>query len=65
MSTAIKEIRVNRGLNQDQLSALSGVPRICIARYESGKYYPSMENALKLAEALGVTLDELIGKKAG
>lgn len=65
MKTAFREIRLKRGLTQDQLSALSRVPRICICRYESGKYYPSISNAMKLAKALDVTVDELIGKKAG
>ena len=61
----IRDIRVKRGLTQDQLAALSHVPRICISRYESGKYYPSLSNAMKLAKALDVSIDELIGRKAG
>ena len=61
----IRDIRVKRGLTQDQLAALSRVPRICISRYESGKYYPSLSNAMKLAKALDVSIDELIGRKAG
>lgn len=64
MKTAFKEIRQKRGLTQEQLAAISKVPRICICRYESGKYFPSFSNAVKLAKALGVTVDELI-KKAG
>lgn len=66
MKTAIKQIREERGLTQDQLASLSRVPRICISRYENGKYYPSIENALKLAGALNVPLEALlIDKKAG
>jgi len=65
MRTVIREIRQERGLTQDQLAELSRVPRICISRYESGKYYPSLSNAMKLAKVLNVTVDELIGKKAG
>lgn len=64
MRTAIKEIRIERGLTQEQLAALSSVPRICISRYESGKYYPSMQNAVKLARALSVPVDALL-QKAG
>lgn len=65
METAFKKLRQKQGLTQDQLSALANVPRICISRYESGKYFPSISNAMKLAKALGVTVDELIGKKVG
>lgn len=65
MRTVIREIRQERGLTQDQLAELSRVPRICISRYESGKYYPSLSNAMKLAKVLGVSVEDLIGKKAG
>ena len=64
MRTTIKEIRIERGLTQEQLAALSSVPRICISRYESGKYYPSMQNAVKLARALSIPVDALL-QKAG
>ena len=64
MRTTIKKIRLERGLTQEQLAALSSVPRICISRYESGKYYPSMQNAVKLARALSVPVDALL-QKAG
>ena len=65
MGKQFREIRLARGLTQYQLAELSGVPRICICRYESGKYFPSISNAMKLAKALDVSIDELIGKKAG
>jgi DNA-binding XRE family transcriptional regulator len=65
MRTVIREIRQERGLTQDQLAELSRVPRICISRYESGKYYPSLSNAMKLAKVLNVSVEDLIGKKAG
>jgi DNA-binding XRE family transcriptional regulator len=65
MRTVIREIRHERGLTQDQLAELAKVPRICICRYESGKYYPSLSNAVKLAKVLNVSIEELIGKKAG
>ena len=48
-------------MTQKRLSEVAGVPRICINRYENGIYRPNMENARKLATALGVTIDELLG----
>jgi putative transcriptional regulator len=65
MRTTIKEIRQRLGLTQDRLSELSKVPRICISRYESGKYFPSLSNAMKLAKVLNVSVEELIEKKVG
>ena len=58
----LKVIRKQKGMTQEALSAFSGVNRVSIAKYETGKSDPSLETAVKLANALGVTVDELIGK---
>lgn len=63
METNLRTLRRKRGLTQRQLSELSHVPCICIIRYESGAFKPRMDNAIKLAAALGVTVDELIGEE--
>lgn len=60
----LKEVRKAKGLTQLQLSEVSGVNRVSIAKYESGKSTPSLQTAERLAMALGVTIDELT-KKAG
>ena len=62
MAEKIKTLRKEKGLTQAELSKISHVPRICIARYEAGAHQPGMGNARKLATALGVPVDELIGK---
>lgn len=54
-------IRQARGMTQKQLAEASGVPRVCIARYESGRHYPSMRNAERIASVLGCAIEELIG----
>lgn len=56
-------IRKKQGLTQTQLSELSKVPRVCISRYETKRFDPGTDNLLKLAAALRVTVDELIGKE--
>jgi len=54
----LKEIRTNKGLSVPQLVELSGVPRRTIQDIEkSGNC--KVDTAIKLADALGVTLDEL------
>jgi transcriptional regulator with XRE-family HTH domain len=56
----LRELRQGRGLTQEELSVLSGVPRRTIARHESE---PSMrlrrEARTKLAKALKVKPHEL------
>ena len=58
----LREIRKQKGMTQTALSKFSGVNRVCIAKYETGKNEPSLKTSEKLAAALGVTVDELIGK---
>lgn len=64
-SQRLKEARLNAKLKQTELSKLSGVTAATISAYEradegKGKN-PSLENALKLAQALNVSLDWLCG----
>ncbi|MCC8068840.1 MAG: helix-turn-helix domain-containing protein [Ruminococcus sp.] len=54
----LKEIRLERGLSVPQLVELSGVPRRTIQEVEK-RDTCSVNTAIKLADALGVTLDEL------
>lgn len=65
MKIKLREIRKKMGMTQAQLSTASGVNRISIARYETGATSPALCTAQKLAAALGVTVDELIGKGDG
>ena len=54
----LKEIRTGKGLSVPQLVELSGVPRRTIQDLES-RGDGRISTAIKLADALGVTLDEL------
>lgn len=49
-----------RGMSQAELARMSGVAREDICRYEAGQKDPSLRNTLKIAKALGVTLDALV-----
>lgn len=65
-STLADRVRVKReerGLNQADLAKKSGITQATISRIESGEVtQPKSENLLKLAQALGVTVDFLVGK---
>lgn len=59
----LKRIRIERNLNQDQLASISGVAQATISEYESGKRRaaPRSDQVAKLATALEVTTDYLLG----
>jgi transcriptional regulator with XRE-family HTH domain len=58
----LKRERQKRGYSARQLARLAGVPAATIIKVESGeRTYPSLPAALKIARALGVTLDYLAG----
>lgn len=54
----VKELRLQRGLSVPDLVKLSGVPRRTIQEMEN-RGDCRMSTAYKIAEALGVSLDEL------
>lgn len=61
----LESIRKEKGLTQVELAAKLNVQQSTISHIENGERNPSAELLCNLAEALGVTIDELIGKKAG
>jgi transcriptional regulator with XRE-family HTH domain len=59
----LKAYRELADLSQNELSKRSGVPRPTITNVESGAQDGlTLENARKLARALGITIDLLAGK---
>lgn len=52
--------RAYRGLTQVKLSEASGVNRVQIADIEAGRKNGSVATLKALAEALGVTIDEIV-----
>lgn len=61
----IAQIRKERGLNQDELAELSTLSRITVARYETGKIEPGAKALGRIADALEVSADSLLGREAG
>jgi transcriptional regulator with XRE-family HTH domain len=55
-------LRNNLRLTQEELAQKCGVTQQFIQMLENGKKNPSVSTLKKLAAALGVTVDELIGK---
>lgn len=58
----LKKYREEKGLTQAQLSELAGITTRQIQNYEGGKARPRLDAAEKIAKALNITTDELLGK---
>jgi len=56
----IKRIREEKGLTQQTLADNLYVTRQAVSRWEGGSRYPDLMTAKKMAQFLGVTLDELL-----
>ena len=54
------QIRKQRGLTQDQMSAITGVHVNSVKVYEAGKSQPSLDVFKRIAVALSVSADELL-----
>ena len=61
---AIKEHRRRKGLSQDELARLVGLRRQAVYDMESGRYLPNTAVALRLARALGCTVEMLFVEDA-
>lgn len=61
----LAEVRQAHGMTQEQLAEATGVHRVTIARIETGEASPKAETLKRLADALGVLVDDLIDKEAG
>ena len=57
----IKETRIKKGLTQQQVADSIGVTYQNISQYERGVRIPKNETLIKIADALGVSVYELIG----
>lgn len=61
----LKKARENLGLSQYELADLAGVRVVTIWKYEQRQQDPKLSTAMRIAEALGVSLDWLAtGKEA-
>jgi transcriptional regulator with XRE-family HTH domain len=57
----IKEIREEKGISQYRLAQLTGINRSTIKRYEENSIKKiSLDNLIKICNALGVDIKEMI-----
>ncbi len=58
----LRQARKEKGLSLVKLADLSGVHETAINAYECARYGPGLNNAIRLADDLGVSLDWLAGR---
>ena len=61
LSDNLRELRKKRKINQEKLAEMANLSTTIISDYENRRKTPSITSAKKIADALGVTLDELCG----
>ncbi|WP_228030348.1 helix-turn-helix domain-containing protein [Gimesia benthica] len=59
----LRKIRENRGLSQSELAEKAGFQPSAISHFETGRRSPSFDNLRRLADALNVTIDFLLGRE--
>ena len=62
IGSVISQLRDKNGFSQSDLADKSQVSRVMIGKYERGEAIPSIDAAKKIADALGVSLDYLVGE---
>jgi transcriptional regulator with XRE-family HTH domain len=60
----LKAARELRGLSQEQVAERSGLQPSAISHFETGSRKPSFDNLKRLADALRVSTDYLLGRTA-
>lgn len=58
----LREWRLKRGLTQEELARKADVPTISVSHFETGHRFPNAESLRRLADALGVSTDYLLGR---
>jgi transcriptional regulator with XRE-family HTH domain len=62
MGARFKRLREASGMSQSQLAKASGVPLRSYQQWEQGRRTPLLDAAVKIADALDVSMDELVGR---
>jgi len=59
----LRRLREEKGVSQSELASKAGFQPSAVAHFESDRRSPSFENLRRLADALTVTIDYLLGRE--
>jgi len=59
----LKDLRLERGLSQQELGRMINVTKVSICGYENGTRTPSLDTFIVLADILGASTDYLLGRE--
>jgi transcriptional regulator with XRE-family HTH domain len=59
----LRKVREEKGLGQYELAERAGLHLSAISHFEAGRRAPSFDNLKRLADALSVTVDYLLGRQ--
>ena len=60
---ALRKHRLARNLSCDQVAEMVGVHHNVVANWEAGSGLPGVKSLIRLADAYGMSLDELVGRE--
>ena len=63
-NNSLAGILAEQNLKQADLCRMTGISTALMSKYMTDKASPSLDNALMIAKALGITLDYLVGRKS-
>lgn len=58
----LREMRTLRHITQEQLAEMADTSRAMIGRYETADQLPALDTLIRIADALGVSTDYLLGR---
>jgi transcriptional regulator with XRE-family HTH domain len=64
LGQAIRELRAEQGISQEQLALIAGVDRSYLGRIERGDNNVAMLTLARIAQALDVTVTEVAARAA-
>jgi transcriptional regulator with XRE-family HTH domain len=63
ISEAIRTARENKGYSRNKLAMKAGINQQSISNWELGLSFPNIINLIPIADALNISLDELVGRE--
>jgi transcriptional regulator with XRE-family HTH domain len=60
LANRIKRLRLDKRISQEDLAAKAGLSRNGMGLIEQGKRWPRLATLLKIADALGMTIEEVL-----